>query len=96
MHGSLLPTCGNCRFSQVLPQDMTKRFCHGVPPTPVAVPVPRPPGGLEVRVNMMCPVVEARQPGCALYQPSRIGTPTEAKELTGVGHRDGNGNNPAT
>ena len=34
--------CGSCHFAKLIDRDITKRMCHGAPPTAIQVPAPIP------------------------------------------------------
>ena len=56
--------CGTCRYTKIVPQDVTKRACFGMPPT--ALQVPGPQG--QVSLRMARPVVSVSDDACALHQ----------------------------
>ena len=59
--------CGGCAYGKLVPQDMTKRFCNGLPPAPVAVPGRDQSGKTGIQIQMVRPVVGATDDGCALW-----------------------------
>ena len=59
--------CGGCHFAKLIGQDITKRLCHGAPPTAIQVPAP----GGQMSFRMARPVVEVSDEACALYRPKR-------------------------
>jgi len=59
-------TCGLCRYTKAIPNDLTKRYCNGMPPFPVAIPGPR-----GIGIQMIRPVVGTVDEACALFK-SRI------------------------
>lgn len=63
-------TCGNCKFSRIIPADISKRLCVGAPPHVMATPK----GFVNVR-----PVVLAKDDACALHQ-RRVGQDLEVRE----------------
>ncbi len=47
-------TCGACKWSHPLKEDLTKRICKGAPPVPVFIPTPQ-----GMQQGMSNPIVEA-------------------------------------
>lgn len=64
----MLGTCGVCRFGKINPQDLTKRFCRGLPPYPIALPTPK-----GIAVQMIQPIVSVGDEACSLFKPNIIG-----------------------
>ena len=58
--------CGTCHFGIIVNQDITKRLCHGAPPSAIQMPIPRTPGGMTLQ--MARPVVSVSDMACALYR----------------------------
>ena len=56
--------CGACYFGKIIPQDFTKRLCHGAPPSAVQIPVT----GGKLTLQMARPVVSVSDEACALYR----------------------------
>jgi hypothetical protein len=67
-----LATCGTCKHGHLVDGQLTKRTCFGAPPTPILVgAAPGPGGGVAMRLELVRPVVNASDPGCAVHA-SRI------------------------
>ncbi len=58
-------TCGSCRFSRIMADDMTKVQCLGHGRRPIAIPV----GPGQMQLQWLHPVMERNDPICAVYQP---------------------------
>lgn len=71
-------TCGQCWFGRVMKEDVTSRLCHGAPPSPIAVPHPR-----GLKINMIRPVVGAKDEACALFKARLVPGHTEAVNTAG-------------
>lgn len=61
-------TCGECRFSKPIPNDLKSRYCHGAPPTAVAIPGPK-----GIMVQMIRPIVALGDEECSLFKPRTVG-----------------------
>lgn len=73
------PTCGNCGWAKVVPQNLKTRLCWGAPPTPVALPAP---GGIQIK--SMRAMVDAGEPGCGMHRfndLSSLALPAPATDL---------------
>jgi hypothetical protein len=62
--------CGTCHFAEIVGQDLSKRICHGNPPTAAQVVLPpRQAGGFpEVTIRSVRPIVSVTDKECALYR----------------------------
>lgn len=60
-----MPTCGRCKYGQVVHSQMKHRMCFGHPPTVLMFPTNKPPG-FELRA--IRPVVSIDDPACSVYQ----------------------------
>jgi hypothetical protein len=58
-----MPTCGQCHFGKMMPQDFKARACYGAPPSPVAFPTK---GGITVK--MVRPIVTVDEESCAMFK----------------------------
>jgi hypothetical protein len=56
--------CGTCHFGKIVGQDITRRLCHGAPPS--AIQIPSPQG--QMTLKMARPVVSVTDEACALYR----------------------------
>ena len=56
--------CGSCHFAKLIGQDITKRVCHGAPPTAIQVPAP----GGQITFKMARPIITITDEACALYR----------------------------
>ena len=57
--------CGSCHFAKLIDRDITKRMCHGAPPTAIQVPAPIPG---QMTFQMARPIVSVIDEACALYR----------------------------
>lgn len=53
-------TCGTCKFTQLMPQDVSQVICGGVPPSPIGTPT----GIVWAR-----PAMARSERACGLFQP---------------------------
>ena len=56
--------CGSCHFGKIVDRDITKRMCHGAPPS--AIQIPAGPG--QMTIKMARPIVSVTDEACALYR----------------------------
>ena len=56
--------CGGCHFAKIINQDLTKRLCHGAPPSAIQIPTPNG----QMRLQMARPVVQVTDEACSMYQ----------------------------
>jgi hypothetical protein len=61
----MIDRCGGCYFGKLISEDITKRLCHGAPPTSIQVPAP----GGQMSFRMARPIVDVSDEACALYRP---------------------------
>ena len=59
-----IPRCGGCRFAKIVHADLTKRLCHGAPPS--AIQIPAPSG--KMTLQMARPIVSVTDEACSLFQ----------------------------
>jgi hypothetical protein len=74
-------TCGGCRFSSPVPQNLQLVVCRGAPPTPVIVG--QTPQGLQV--ESFWPSVPRGQAPCALWKAP---LPVSAEDAAVTGARN--------
>ena len=55
--------CGQCHFGKIISQDLTKRLCHGAPPSAIQIPAP----GGQMTLKMARPVVSVSDEACGLF-----------------------------
>ncbi len=60
--------CGTCHFGKIIVQDISKRLCHGAPPSVQLVPS----AGGQVTMRMSRPVVSVSDEACALYKDKDV------------------------
>lgn len=56
--------CGHCPYGKIIPQDVTKRMCHGAPPSAFQIPAQ----GGRMSLQMTRPIVGATDEACALIR----------------------------
>ncbi len=65
---SVINRCGTCHFGKIIVQDISKRMCHGAPPSVQLVPGPSG----QVTMRMSRPVVSVSDEACALYRDKDV------------------------
>ena len=73
-------TCGTCAHGAIIPNDLTKRVCHGAPPQIVVLPGARGPS-----LATMWPNVAVTEEACGLHKerPKTWGLPENCAETRG-------------
>jgi hypothetical protein len=66
--GAEVLTCGSCEFSELVPQDVRQRICHGLPPTPLALPAQGPGGQMGIQIQFLHPSVQVSTRACSLHR----------------------------
>lgn len=56
--------CATCSFGKIVGADLTKRLCHGAPPT--AIQAPGPKG--QITLRMFRPIVSVTDDACGQYK----------------------------
>jgi hypothetical protein len=65
----MTPTCGLCKYGVLLPNDLSKRACHGHPP--LGFPVPQ-------GIQTVWPIVNTTDVACSLYDTHMVMAPPKA------------------
>lgn len=62
-----MKTCGTCRHTEMVPNDMTSVRCFGMPPVPVLMPV-RVGNTMDMQIQLMRPHLARTERACALHE----------------------------
>jgi hypothetical protein len=69
--------CGTCGYAKIVDQDITKRLCHGAPPSAMQIRAPIPG---QMTLQMARPIVSVTDDACALYRERIIVDITNSKK----------------
>jgi hypothetical protein len=60
--------CGNCKFHDPIPEDLSQVGCRGLPPNVVLVPA-RVGQTMDMQFHMKRPAMPRNERACALWKP---------------------------